>query len=357
VGGETVTYKKIVIGTDGSETAAVAQRAATTLAKEFGSELIVTHAVDPSGFDSRHAEEVLGTAVEWSLAEGAKAQGERRGGEPAEVLIRTARETDADLIVVGNRGMGQRAGRFITGGVPDRVSHESPTDLLIVRTETRADEAHEPGVYRRIVVGVDGSPTADEASRKAFDLTIMLGAKLALVNVGEPLLGNVVLKDTAERLGGRRVESFQMRGDPVKLICRTVEDQDADLVVVGNKGMAGGRRFAFGSVPDRISHESPRDVLIVKTTGKALAELLPGQGSLVLEGGRRLAAYRDEDGAYHVVSPRCTHMGCTVGWNDADHTWDCPCHGSRYDVDGNVLQGPAKDPLPPVQGYDTVVGA
>jgi nucleotide-binding universal stress UspA family protein/nitrite reductase/ring-hydroxylating ferredoxin subunit len=344
-----VTYKRIVIGTDGSETAAVAQRAATSLAKEFDAELVVTHAVDPSGFDAKHADQVLGTAVEWSLAEGAKARGERRGGEPAEVLIRTARESDADLIVLGNKGMGHRAGRFVTGGVPDRVSHESPTDLLIVRTETRADDAHTPGEYRRIVVGVDGSPTADEASRQAYDLSVMLGAKLALVNVGEPLLGNIVLKDTAERLGGRRVETFQLRGDPVKLICKAVEEQDADLVVVGNKGMTGGRRFAFGSVPDRISHESPRDVLIVKTTGKSLAELLPGQGSLVLEGGRRLAAFRDDEGRYHVVSPKCTHMGCTVGWNDAERTWDCPCHGSRYDVDGNVLQGPAKVALAPVE--------
>jgi nucleotide-binding universal stress UspA family protein/nitrite reductase/ring-hydroxylating ferredoxin subunit len=345
-----VTYKRIVIGTDGSETAAVAQRAATSLAKEFDAELVVTHAVDPSGFDAKHADQVLGIAVEWSLAEGAKARGERRGGEPAEVLIRTARESDADLIVLGNKGMGHRAGRFVTGGVPDRVSHESPTDLLIVRTETRADDANTPGEYRCIVVGVDGSPTADEASRQAYDLSVMLGAKLALVNVGEPLLGNIVLKDTAERLGGRSIETFQLRGDPVKLICKAAEEQNADLVIVGNKGMTGGRRFAFGSVPDRISHESPRDVLIVKTTGKSLAELLPGQGSLVLEGGRRLAAFRDDEGRYHVVSPKCTHMGCTVGWNDAERTWDCPCHGSRYDVDGNVLQGPAKVALAPVEG-------
>ena len=78
-------------------------------------------------------------------------------------------------------------------------------------------------------------------------------------------------------------------------------------------------------------------------------ELLPGQGSLVLEGGRRLAAYRDPDGGYHVLVPKCTHMGCTVGWNDAERTWDCPCHGSRFDVEGKVLQGPAKVELPPVQ--------
>jgi Rieske Fe-S protein len=70
---------------------------------------------------------------------------------------------------------------------------------------------------------------------------------------------------------------------------------------------------------------------------------------LILEGGRRLAAYRDEAGAPFVMSPRCTHMGCTVGWNAADRTWDCPCHGSRYRFDGKVVQGPAAADLTAVE--------
>ena len=69
-----MTYKRIVIGTDGSETAAVAQRAATLLAKEMGAELIVTYAVDPSRFDPAQADETLRTAVEWSISEGAETE-------------------------------------------------------------------------------------------------------------------------------------------------------------------------------------------------------------------------------------------------------------------------------------------
>src|SRR5205807_912227 len=74
--------------------------------------------------------------------------------------------------------------------------------------------ARSPGEYRRILVGVDGSPTADEAARKAYDLSVMVGARLSLVSVGEPLMAGVVLRDAAERLGGRRIETVALRGDP-----------------------------------------------------------------------------------------------------------------------------------------------
>jgi Rieske Fe-S protein len=57
--------------------------------------------------------------------------------------------------------------------------------------------------------------------------------------------------------------------------------------------------------------------------------------------------YRDEDGQLHAVSARCTHLGCLVAFNAAERTWECPCHGSRFDVDGKVLQGPAVRPLDP----------
>ncbi|MBG0833169.1 FAD-dependent oxidoreductase [Planomonospora sp. ID67723] len=70
-----------------------------------------------------------------------------------------------------------------------------------------------------------------------------------------------------------------------------------------------------------------------------------GQGAILKVGGKRCAVYRDEDGRVHAVSAICTHLGCVVGFNDAEHTWECPCHGSRFGVDGSVLQGPATKPL------------
>jgi glycine/D-amino acid oxidase-like deaminating enzyme/nitrite reductase/ring-hydroxylating ferredoxin subunit len=74
-------------------------------------------------------------------------------------------------------------------------------------------------------------------------------------------------------------------------------------------------------------------------------QLRLGEGGVVRIGIKRAGAYRTEDGTLHVVDTTCTHMGCETKWNDADRTWDCPCHGSRYAYTGEVIEGPAKEPL------------
>ena len=64
-------------------------------------------------------------------------------------------------------------------------------------------------------------------------------------------------------------------------------------------------------------------------------------------GQGKIAVWKDNDGVPHAVSASCTHKGCIVTWNNAERTWDCPCHGSIFSADGNVIHGPAVDPLPP----------
>ncbi|HSW90337.1 MAG TPA: Rieske 2Fe-2S domain-containing protein [Patescibacteria group bacterium] len=68
-------------------------------------------------------------------------------------------------------------------------------------------------------------------------------------------------------------------------------------------------------------------------------------GKVIDENGKPVAVYTDEQGTEHKYSAICTHKQCTVGWNDAQKTWDCPCHGSRYAADGSVINGPAVLPL------------
>ena len=71
------------------------------------------------------------------------------------------------------------------------------------------------------------------------------------------------------------------------------------------------------------------------------ADLAPGEGGVVRTGRRAVGAYRDPEGVLHAVSITCSHMGCTLHWNAAETTWDCPCHGSRFSIAGDVLDGPA----------------
>ncbi len=76
-----------------------------------------------------------------------------------------------------------------------------------------------------------------------------------------------------------------------------------------------------------------------------LAEMAPGEARVVKYEGHTLALYKDEKGALHAVNSACTHIKCTVGWNTAEKSWDCPCHGSRFSFDGTMLTGPARKDL------------
>jgi glycine/D-amino acid oxidase-like deaminating enzyme/nitrite reductase/ring-hydroxylating ferredoxin subunit len=78
---------------------------------------------------------------------------------------------------------------------------------------------------------------------------------------------------------------------------------------------------------------------------KSCDSLAAGEAAILKIGGDRVAAFRDERGTVHAVSAVCTHLGCLVGWNETDRTWDCPCHGSRFELSGEVIHGPATRPL------------
>ncbi|MFO1442578.1 FAD-dependent oxidoreductase [Bacillus sp. Bva_UNVM-123] len=82
---------------------------------------------------------------------------------------------------------------------------------------------------------------------------------------------------------------------------------------------------------------------------KEPSEVANDEGAVVMVNGKRAGAYRDTEGKLHLVDTTCTHLGCETEWNDAERTWDCPCHGSRYSYNGEVLNGPTKRPLRKVE--------
>jgi nucleotide-binding universal stress UspA family protein len=147
-------------------------------------------------------------------------------------------------------------------------------------------------VFTRIVVGTDGSETAGEAVRQAVDLAKLSGAQLSIVSAFEPVskrrvegekleapadvhheIGpredvNLVLDAAAAaaKREGLEVQTHPVEGNPADAILNVAEVTGADLIVVGNKGMAGARRFLLGSVPNNVSHHAPCSVIIVRTT-------------------------------------------------------------------------------------------
>jgi len=341
-----VSYRTLVVGTDGSERANRAVDRAADLAHRFDARLIVATASAPVGLTDHVAEDVLELGREVALRRGVKAETAFREGDPQVVIASVAEDEGADLIVVGNRGMG-RVHRLRLGAIAERVARLAPSDVLIA--DTREDRPASEEVYPKILVGTDGSPTATDAAGRAFTLGMSLGVGVVVVCVtDDDLVGAITLEDTVKlRPRALGVTTKLVRGDPAQRLADVAEEEGAGLIVVGNRGMAGARRVLLGSVPSKVANIAPVDVLVMRTVGKTLADLGPGQGGVVTIDGRKVAVFVEEDGARRALNPRCSHMGCTVGWNAAERTWDCPCHGSRYALDGEVVQGPAKKPLDP----------
>jgi nucleotide-binding universal stress UspA family protein len=147
-------------------------------------------------------------------------------------------------------------------------------------------------VFTRIVVGTDGSDTAAEAVRQAIDLAKLSSAQLSIVSAYEPVskrqvegekldapadvqyeIGpredvNLVLEAAAAeaRKEGVEVQIHPVEANPADAILNVAEETRADLIVVGNKGMTGARRFLLSSVPNNVSHHAPCSVIIVRTT-------------------------------------------------------------------------------------------
>jgi nitrite reductase/ring-hydroxylating ferredoxin subunit len=113
---------------------------------------------------------------------------------------------------------------------------------------------------------------------------------------------------------------------------------DSGRLAVGKelRGLIGTSATAVKHlVVDRLARSEPR----------MLDELMPGDGGVLWLNGERVGAFRTEDGFVHLVSAACSHLGCQLSLNTAERTWDCPCHGSRFDIDGAVIHGPAVEDL------------
>jgi nucleotide-binding universal stress UspA family protein len=147
-------------------------------------------------------------------------------------------------------------------------------------------------MFHSIVVGTDGSDTATQAVRQATELAGAVGARIVLVSAYEPVSDARLREESIQRVpqdlqwminpradvqatleaaaaevraAGVEVEVFARQGDPADAILDVAEERGSDLIVLGNKGMTGAKRFLLGSVPNKVSHHAPCSVLIIRT--------------------------------------------------------------------------------------------
>lgn len=208
---------------------------------------------------------------------------------------------------------------LLVGGEGHPVGHERDTGLRYRRLETWTRECFdvESIDYRwsgQDYMPVDGLPFIGPMPR-GRGIMVATGFRKWGMSLGT--LAAMLIHD---RITGRP-NPWAATFDAKRINVRQ------SLVDAAKAGMTTARRF----VGDRLATLRAPDA----------STLEPGQGCIAKQGGRKVAAHRDEQGRLWAVSPVCTHMGCQVTWNTAERSWDCPCHGSRFAPDGRVIQGPA----------------
>jgi Rieske Fe-S protein len=124
-------------------------------------------------------------------------------------------------------------------------------------------------------------------------------------------------------------------------------DESVSLEDLGTKRPSTAKPSSARAFLSEGLHFTKRFVQARVTKGDAtpVSALGKSEAKVLQLGGEKAAVYRDDEGVVHAVSAVCTHMGCLVEWESGERVWHCPCHGSRFDPDGKVLQGPAKRPL------------
>jgi nucleotide-binding universal stress UspA family protein len=263
----------IVAGTDGSSRANVAVDRAGELALALGASVhlvCVPGALEANEWPARiSAQQIVAAAAERLQSRGITTETHlpKDQGDAALALVALADHEQAQMIVMGNKGM--TGIRRILGSLPNTVSHHARCDVLIVPTQSRS-LAEFAG--RSIVVGVDGSGGATRAGREAVRLSKALGGELHVVASSkspapQESAAAAVAAEAAEQ--GVSAIAHERDDDPADALLDVADRNDAAIIVVGSKGMRTGERELFGNVPDKISHAGTASVLIVFTGDEA----------------------------------------------------------------------------------------
>ena len=235
-------------------------------------------------------------------------------------------------------------GMYISAGEPTRSIRSHPvgeSELVVI-----GGEGHKPGTgdpvasYRRLV----------EWAHRHFDVEAVeyrWAAQDYMPADGMPYIGRLwPLSDRVLTATGFRKWGLANGTAAAMMLRDRLEGRDNPWARTFDstrvKPLAAAPGIAREGIDDAWHLVADR----IRKRGNAQA-VGPGEGMVVSAGLRQVAVSRDEDGTMRAVSARCTHLGCIVSWNAAERTWDCPCHGSRFEAGGEVIQGPAVRSLPP----------
>ena len=313
----------------------------------------------------------LAAALEESavrVCEGTRAIGVS-AGSPCRVLTAAGRTVTAGSVVVATHLPMLDRGAFFARCHPERsyvvaAPHEGPaaTGGMYLSTESRAHSirVHELDGQPWLLVGGESHKTGhgDAAARyrsleawarERFGMEPMLrwATQDQMPVDGVPFIGPVdpVSKNVYVATGFRKwgLAMGIAAGELLASLVDGVDHPWAGLFDTSRiRPRAGAASFAKENVDVGLRFFGDR-----LTKRANVGSIERGEGRVVGAGLGQRAVYRDEEGTLHALSARCTHLGCIVNWNSAERTWDCPCHGSRFGARGEVIMGPAVNPLEP----------
>jgi glycine/D-amino acid oxidase-like deaminating enzyme/nitrite reductase/ring-hydroxylating ferredoxin subunit len=225
--------------------------------------------------------------------------------------LRIEPQQDHDLVIYG--GEDHKTGQ---GG--DTSGHYDRLEATLTGLIPGIEVSHRWS--GQVIETADGLPYIGETAERQFASTGYAGNGMTFGTLGGMMAADYVLGRTNPWSELFHPERKKVRGAAWDYLS---ENKDYPYYFVRDR-FAGAERRSLRSVPR-------------------------GQGQVVEYKGQRVAVYRDDSGGIAARSAVCTHMGCVVNWNQAESTWDCPCHGSRFRTDGTVIGGPAETPLAKVE--------
>ena len=289
-------------------------------------------------------------------------------GTPCRVWTDRGHDVQADDVVVATHAPFLDRGLYFARTRPERSyvvagrTDRPPIEGMYLSTEERAHSIREhalPDGRRFVLVGGEGHKTGQgDASESYRRLTAYASERFGIQPDyqwatqdfipadGMPFIGRLHPRSrNVYTATGYRKWGLAIATSAARLIADLIAGRDNDWAEAFEPGRLRLRRSVPSIAREGIETalQYGRDLLAHHPQDPDAIE--PGEGAVVGTGPNQRAVYRSPDGAVHELGARCSHLGCVVRWNRAERAWDCPCHGSRFTPEGEVLAGPASKPL------------